>query len=144
MKLSSRTQFGLKILCYLALRYGTEPVQAAELARVTGTTEKYIGQIMLTLRASPLVLASRGAQGGYYLSRSPEEINLFEALAALEGELLQMEALSGSASLEVLSNALKALQGLVAGRLESTLKGLTLQDLIREGQYHSGYGDWVI
>lgn len=144
MKLSSRTQYGLKILCYLALRYGTEPVQTAELARVTGTTEKYIGQIMLTLRASPLVLASRGAQGGYYLSRSPEEINLFEALAALEGELLQMEALSGSASLEVLSNALVALQSLVAGTLEKVLKSVTLQDLIREGQYHSGYGDWVI
>ncbi|WP_304223455.1 Rrf2 family transcriptional regulator [Gracilinema caldarium] len=144
MKLSSRTQFGLKILCYLALRYGAEPVQAAELARVTGTTEKYIGQIMLTLRASPLVLASRGVQGGYYLSRSPEEINLFEALAALEGELLQMEALSGSASLEVLSNALKTLQGLVAGRLETTLKGLTLQDLVQEGQHYAGYGDWVI
>ena len=83
MKVSSRTQLGLQILCYLTLRYGGDPVQTSELAAVTGTTEKYIGQIMLTLRASPLVLSSRGAQGGYYLSRSPGEISLLEAVQRL-------------------------------------------------------------
>jgi Rrf2 family cysteine metabolism transcriptional repressor len=144
MKVSSRTQFGLQILCYLALRYGGEPVQSPELATVTGTTEKYIGQIMLTLRASPLVLSNRGAQGGYYLARHPASISLYEVLLALEGELLQFENLSASASQEVLTNSLKVMQGLLSASLAEPLKAYTLEDLVRQGQQISGFGDWVI
>ncbi|AEJ20217.1 RrF2 family transcriptional regulator [Gracilinema caldarium] len=144
MKVSSRTQFGFQILCYLALRYGGAPVQGSELATVTGTTEKYIGQIMLTLRASPLVLSSRGAQGGYYLARHPASISLYETLLALEGELPQFEPLSGFASQEFLNNSLKVMQSLLTASLANPLKAHTLEDLVRQGQQASGFGDWVI
>lgn len=144
MKVSSRTQLGFQILCYLASRYGNEPVQAAQLAVVTGATEKYIGQIMLTLRASPLVLASRGAQGGYYLSRSPDEITLLEALTALDGEILQFEALSDNHAQKMLISSLQVLQEMLQASLLKTLESRTLLDLIQEGQHGSGYGDWVI
>uniref|UniRef100_A0A7C3I610 Rrf2 family transcriptional regulator n=1 Tax=Gracilinema caldarium TaxID=215591 RepID=A0A7C3I610_9SPIR len=144
MKVSSRTQFGLQILCYLALRYGGEPVQGSELASVTGTTEKYISQIMLTLRASPLVLSSRGAQGGYYLSRDPKNITLLEAFSALEGDILQFEALSGAPTQAVLAHSLGVMQELLESTLEETLKSQSLTDLVQQGQHALGYGDWVI
>jgi Rrf2 family protein len=144
MKVSSRTQFGLQILCYLALRYGGAPVQSSELAAVTGTTEKYISQIMLTLRSSPLVLASRGSQGGYYLSRDPNKITLFEALTALEGDILQFEALSGAPTQDVSAHSLDVLQGLLESALAETLKSQSLKDLVQQGQHALGYGDWVI
>lgn len=99
---------------------------------------------MLTLRSSPLVLASRGAQGGYYLSRSPGKITLLEVLTTLEGEVLQLENLSGRPSLEVLANSLQILQGMVRSSLTEALECRTLEDLVREGQQASGFGDWVI
>jgi len=144
MKVSSRTQFGLQILCYLALRYGGAPVQSSELAAVTGTTEKYISQIMLTLRASPLVLASRGAQGGYYLSRDPKNISLYEAFSALEGDVLQFETLSGSPTQDVLFHSLGVMQDLLQSALIGALQSQSLQDLVQQGQYVLGYSDWVI
>jgi DNA-binding IscR family transcriptional regulator len=78
-----------------------------------GDHRKIYRQIMLTLRASPLVLSSRGAQGGYYLSRSPGEISLLEAVQALEGEILEFEAPSGSQAQEVLDRALQIIQNLL-------------------------------
>lgn len=144
MKISSRTQYGLQILCYLALRYGGEPVQGSELAAVTGSTEKYISQIMLTLRSSPLVHASRGAQGGYYLARDPKKITLLEALGALEGEGLQFEALSGSPTRDVLAQSLRVVQDLLETAFTQALKSKTLQELVLQGQQIVGYGDWVI
>lgn len=144
MKVSSRTQLGLQILCYLTLRYGGDPVQTSELAAVTGTTEKYIGQIMLTLRASPLVLSSRGAQGGYYLSRSPGEISLLEAVQALEGEILEFEAPSGCQAQEVLDRALEIIRNLLQTSLVKVLESRTLEDLARESQHFLGFSDWVI
>ncbi len=144
MKVSSRIQYGLQILCYLALRYGGEPIQSTELAAVTGTTEKYIGQIMLVLRASPLVSAARGSQGGYYLSRSPAEITVLQALAALDGELLQFEPLSGEKTLDALSGSLRALHTLMEQSLVQALEHRSLEDLAREGQHDAGIGDWTI
>ena len=42
---------------------------------------------MLTLRKAGLVHATRGAKGGYVISRNPDTISLAEIVEALEGPL---------------------------------------------------------
>jgi Rrf2 family transcriptional regulator, cysteine metabolism repressor len=92
MKLSTRIQYGLRMLCQLAVEYNEGPVQMSEIGLREGISEKYLGQIMLVLRSSGLVLSVRGSHGGYYLCRPPHSIRVLEVFEILEGELLGIEA----------------------------------------------------
>ena len=58
-----------------------------------GIPEAYLEQLIAVLRREKLVLSNRGAQGGYRLARSPEEITVGDVLRALEGGLNLVECL---------------------------------------------------
>ena len=85
MKLSTRGRYGLKAMVDLALAYGQGVlISTASLAQQQEISEAYLERIIASLRKSGLVTATRGAQGGYILSRSPEEISVFDVLNVLE------------------------------------------------------------
>ena len=71
MKLSTRGRYGLKAMVDLALSYGNGPVSTASLAAQQGISDAYLEQLISSLRKAGLVTSSRGAQGGYALSRPP-------------------------------------------------------------------------
>lgn len=85
MKLSTRGRYGLKAMVDLAVEYGGAPVSTASLAASQGISDAYLEQLISSLRKAGLIVSLRGAQGGYRLSRSPEEINVGEILRVLEG-----------------------------------------------------------
>ena len=86
MKLSTRSRYGLKAVVDLAVSYGDGPVALPALAAMQGISEAYLEQLLRALRKSGVVEASRGAAGGYMLSRSPAEITVQEVLNTLEGD----------------------------------------------------------
>ncbi len=57
------------------------------IARSEGISEKYLSQILITLRSAGLVEGFRGMNGGYVLSRPPSEITAREIVSILEGGL---------------------------------------------------------
>jgi len=75
-----------------------EQMSAGELAQNTGVTEKYLEQILAILKKNGLVTATRGAAGGYTLSRDPAEIKIGCILRALEDNFQLVDCLSGSCS----------------------------------------------
>lgn len=85
MKLSTRSRYGLKAMVDLALAYGEGCVSIASLAAQQGVSDAYLEQLIANLRKAGLVTSIRGAQGGYTLSRAPEDINVGEVLQVLEG-----------------------------------------------------------
>lgn len=85
MKLSTRGRYGLKAMVDLAVEYGGAPVSTASLAASQGISDAYLEQLISSLRKAGLIVSMRGAQGGYRLSRPPEEINVGEVLKVLEG-----------------------------------------------------------
>jgi Rrf2 family protein len=48
---------------------------------------KFLENILLELRHDGLVASQRGAEGGYWLARPPEEITLAEVIRAVDGPL---------------------------------------------------------
>lgn len=58
-----------------------------DIARSEGISEKYLSQILITLRSAGLVEGFRGMNGGYVLSRPPSEITAREIVSILEGGL---------------------------------------------------------
>ncbi len=73
-----------------------ELAKSSEDTRLTKTREiaerqniplKYLEQIINLLKKHKLVSSVRGAEGGYRIARSSQEITVYEILRALEGDL---------------------------------------------------------
>ncbi|MBR4359534.1 MAG: Rrf2 family transcriptional regulator [Clostridia bacterium] len=84
MKLSTRGKYGLYAMIFLAQHHGEGPQSLKAIAEV-GTPESYLEQLLGSLRRADLVKTVRGAQGGYQLSRPPEDITARDILEAMEG-----------------------------------------------------------
>ena len=87
MKLSTRGRYGIHAMYDLACHYGDGPQSIKAIAERQQMPEAYLEQIISALKCAGLVNSIRGAQGGYTLSRRPEEISVGEMLRALEGGL---------------------------------------------------------
>lgn len=74
----------------LARRFGTGPASLTEMAADEELPRAYLEQLVTSLRDASLVASTRGARGGYELTRSPEQIRMGEVLRALEGPIAPM------------------------------------------------------
>lgn len=61
------------------------PVRIREISQAYGIPERYLVQILLQLKGAGLVASTRGASGGYRLSRPASAISLSEVLTAIDG-----------------------------------------------------------
>lgn len=85
MKISTKGRYGTRATLELSLRYGKGPIMVREIAESQDISERYLEQILNTLRTSDLVKSTRGARGGYELARHPSEIRLGDIIRSLEG-----------------------------------------------------------
>src|SRR5262245_46695250 len=93
MRVSSRGQYGIRALVYLAAHYGEGPINVRTVARAEGLPAKYLEQLLARLRRGGFVRSSRGARGGVVLARDPGTISARQVVALLEGSLLPVECL---------------------------------------------------
>ena len=93
MKLSTRGEYGLRAMVYLAMRDGSEDemVHAQEISDAQDIPPHYLKQILSRLRASGLIRSTRGPSGGHSLARSAAEIPVGEVIRCLEGEATGVE-----------------------------------------------------
>lgn len=86
MELSCKTEYALLALLELASHYAQgEPLQIRQMADRQRIPDRYLEQLLATLRRGGLVVSQRGAKGGYRLAREPWRITLLDAIACLEG-----------------------------------------------------------
>lgn len=85
MRVSSRSDYGVRALYELALRTGQGPVHSRTIAERQEIPEAYLHQVLGALSRAGLIKSTRGPAGGHELTRRPDEISLFEILAALDG-----------------------------------------------------------
>lgn len=100
MKMSSKARYGLYVAVELAKNYDSVGVvNVASLSQSTGVTEKYLEQIIALMKKAEIVESLRGANGGYKLTQSPEEISVGRILRAVEDNLEIVDCLhSGCAN----------------------------------------------
>lgn len=85
MQLSKRTRYGFRLMVELAANYEKGPVSLQEIAKRQNLSEKYLGQIIIQLKATGPIIAVRGPKGGYRLSMPPSRITLKSIYDILEG-----------------------------------------------------------
>jgi len=94
LRLSTRGHYGLKAMYDLALNYGAGPIPLKNVAARRDISGPCLGLLIAVLRKAGLVKSVRGAQGGYILSRSPEEIWVGEIIRVLEGPIAPVECVN--------------------------------------------------
>lgn len=93
LRIPARVRYAAKAMLNLAMRYGQGPILLREVAEREHVSESYLENLMVPLKTARLVRATRGAGGGYSLSRPPAEISLNEIVSALEGPLALVECI---------------------------------------------------
>lgn len=94
MKVSTRGEYGMRAMVELSRRYGDGPVSLTTVAQSATVPPAYLEQLIGPLRRAGLVTSTRGAHGGYELSRSPSEILVGEVYRVLEGPVAPMDCVS--------------------------------------------------
>ncbi|HKK82935.1 MAG TPA: Rrf2 family transcriptional regulator, partial [Atribacterota bacterium] len=71
MRLSTRSRYGVRLMLELALNYNTGYTFLKNIAKKEDISEKYLSHLVIPLKASGLIVSSRGAHGGYGLAKDP-------------------------------------------------------------------------
>ena len=87
MNVSTKSEYGLRALIYLASNNGRGAVPAREIAERWQVPVKYLEQILKTLKDAGIVDSQVGVGGGYRLSRPATLITAGEVIRVLDGRL---------------------------------------------------------
>ena len=86
MAFSAKTEYGLVALIEIAAKYGTGGVtQVAEIAARQTIPDRYLEQMLTSLRRGGILHSIRGPKGGYQLAKPPADISVAEVVSCLEG-----------------------------------------------------------
>lgn len=92
--LTKKTKYGLKALAYIAKKKCKEPVSISEIAESENISRKYLESILLDLKKSGILSSKKGKMGGYYLLKSPEDIQMASVIRELEGPIAMLPCVS--------------------------------------------------
>ncbi len=144
-RLSKLTDYGIVTLVRLA-ELGREeeaadalpPQNARELAEATQLPVPAVSKVLKTLARAGLLESQRGSKGGYLLPRRPEDITVYEMIAALEGPVAMTECAVGvEVCIHEGSCAVRGPWQVINEVVQSALEGVTLADLIDPEFEHS-------
>jgi Rrf2 family transcriptional regulator, cysteine metabolism repressor len=133
MKISSRCEYGLRAMVYLAARYGTVPVPLTEMARAEEMPAAFLERILARLREGGLVATTRGAGGGYRLAREASAISVGDVVTAIEGPLTLIGCVPDDKACERADGcASRRVWRLLDEAICEALDGISLEDLVSE------------
>lgn len=129
MELSCKSEYTLLALLELAAHYSSaEPLQIRQIAAQQNIPDRYLEQLLATLRRCGIVRSQRGAKGGYVLAREPWKITLLEAINCIEGS--EPQTVENSTAPKTVESAVVREIWYEAGKAaDSVLHNYTLQDL---------------
>lgn len=94
MKISTKGRYALEVAVDLAMHSSPQQLESIKnIAARRKLSEKYLERIIGLLKKAEIVTSTRGSKGGYYLSKSPAEITVYDILIAAEGTLAPVECL---------------------------------------------------
>src|SRR4030042_4909713 len=94
MKLTTKSEYSILALVYLAREVPGRFVKMEAICSHYEIPKKYIEQLLFILKRSGYIKTKRGAEGGYCLGRLPEQITLAEVIRLMDGALAPTESVS--------------------------------------------------
>jgi len=136
MRVSSKAHYGLRMMTEFSKAYGQGPLSLTEVARVEHLPLAYLEQLAGPLRRGGLIEATRGAHGGYVLTRPPGEITVLDVITLVEGEVAPVECVSheyaAGCCVRETDCASRTLWQRLKQSVDAVLSGTTLAELVCE------------
>ena len=146
MHVTAKADYAVRAVVELADSSQASPRKVDEVAQAQAIPVSFLENILTQLRSAGIVRSQRGPEGGYWLAKPADEVNLAQVIRAVEGPLVGVrgqrpEEIEYSGSAESLqqvwialrSNLRKVLEQVTvaevaAGELPKDVVALTRQD----------------
>jgi Rrf2 family protein len=146
MHVTAKADYAVRAIVELADSKQGSPRKVDDVAQAQGIPVSFLENILTQLRSSGIVRSQRGPEGGYWLARPPDELNLAQVIRAVEGPLVgvrgqrpeEIEYVGSAESLQqvwiaVRANLRKVLEhvtvaDVAAGRLPKDVLALTREE----------------
>jgi Rrf2 family protein len=142
LRLSKRTEYGLRAVVALARQGPGLFVQSKDLAQQENLPNKFLEAILLALRRGGFLDSKVGSGGGYRLSRPARQIQVGDLIRRLEGRLTTRESAS-TADMTPGEIAVHLINDRLTEATEEVLNDMTLDQLMehvaRAGHLQSMY-----
>lgn len=94
MKLSKKSDYALRAMVYLSLNHQKGAIQIKDISAKEKIPQKFLENILLTLRKAGILNSRMGLKGGYELARSPDLITTGDVIRALDGAIAPVDCVS--------------------------------------------------
>lgn len=144
MQISTKGRYALRLMLDLAVHNTGEHVKIKDIASRQAISEKYLEQIISSLKKAGYVKSLRGAQGGYTLARNPQDYTVGMILRLTEGSMKPVACLEDEPNQCARSGECVTLRlwKMLDEAIEGVLDKVTLQDLV--DWYEEMGNDYVI
>ena len=130
MHVTAKADYAIRAVVELADSDQQSPRKVDEVARAQGIPVSFLENILTQLRSSGIVRSQRGPEGGYWLAKPSDQVNLAQIIRAVEGPLVgvrgqrpeELEYVGSAESLQQVWIALRA-------NLRRVLEHVTIADL---------------
>ncbi|OQB13711.1 MAG: HTH-type transcriptional regulator CymR [Firmicutes bacterium ADurb.Bin193] len=136
MKISSKGRYALRMMIDIAEHSNEAWVAIKDISKRQEISTKYLEQIVTHLTRSKLLKSGRGPQGGYMLTRAPEQYTAGEILRAIEGDLAPVACLVDEVNQCERAKICKTI-GFWTGlykAVDNYIDSVTLKDLVNQGR----------
>ena len=149
LQVSTKGEYGVRIMVDLARHYSERPRSLTDIAQAELLPLAYLEQLAKLLREAdpPLITSTRGAHGGYKLSRNPADTTMGEILRVLEGPIAPMICATEGEMTQICgfldSCRIKHLWAKVRDAVAHTIDTMTLADMIGDSEPEQEYAGGV-
>lgn len=127
--LSKASEYAILFLANLVKASKKKPINLKKITHRTSLPYKYLSRIVLDLKKAKIIKSKEGFGGGYFLAKSPKDINLMEVIEAVEGRKGLVSCIHGECPMEK-SCLHKEVWHKLQNKLTQEFKKITLKDLI--------------
>ncbi len=130
VRVSAKVDYAVRAAVELVGTSATAPRKGEDIAGAQNIPFKFLEGILAELRRDGMVGSQRGAEGGYWLARSPQSVSIADVIRAVEGPLADVHG-TAPELLDLPGRAAPLRQVWVAARasLRAVLEAVTLADV---------------
>jgi Rrf2 family cysteine metabolism transcriptional repressor len=139
LRISAKGRYALASTIHMAQNHSNnEYITLISISEKLGISKIYLEQVFSLLKHGGIVNSIKGAQGGYQLTRTPNQITVYDILHSVETTLFERAEETISGSFPEIEHAMSAaVYQPLDFSIKSTLQGITLYDLVTEAEKHT-------
>ena len=136
MRITTWAEYGVICALHLARRASEGPVNGRDIATREKLPADYVEQILLRLRRAGVIKSTRGARGGYSLTKPASETTIREVIQASELETFDLHCVTHPVEADRCSAShlcsIRPVWVLLQKKIDDVLEGVSLADLLHD------------